>query len=310
MGAINACILLWRRAVAAIAAMRDRVPWPNDCQTRLNRQHDSVDALRESVLDEYVSSIPSAQNAVDLIAGWNHALPPQAGAVAGSAVFYEDSRINWCIKQFGNLNGLRILELGPLEGAHTYMLHQQNPALIHAVEANKLSFLRCLVAKQLLELDKAHFMIGDFQKWLEFVPERYDLIVASGVLYHMTDPARLLELMADRSDALYIWTHYFSEEAMPLGDIRRGAFSGAVKVKRFKDFEVRLHARSYHGAWRNKAFCGGMHDEHYWMEKNQILEVLKHLGFDDVRPDHDSPDHPNGPSFSIFAQRTSQSRNN
>ncbi len=38
-----------------------------------------------------------------------------------------------------------------------------------------------------------------------------------------------------------------------------------------------------HGAWRNKAFCGGMHDVHRWLEKDDILALIKALGFADIR---------------------------
>jgi Methyltransferase domain len=260
------------------------------------------------ILDEYVDAFPSPQNAIDLIAGWNHALPPTAGVVTGSTIpMFADSRIDWCVEQFGGITSCRVLELGPLEGAHTYMLHQQRPALIHSIEANKLSFMRCLIVKQLLSLDRATFMLGDFRKWLDQSSERYDLIVGSGVLYHMPEPIRLLELMSQRTDALYIWTHYFSEQAMPPGDPRRGAFSGDVKVIKYAGLPFRLHKRSYHQAWRNKSFCGGMQDEHYWMEREQILHIINLLGFDDVRIGHDTPDHPNGPSLSIFARRTNLS---
>lgn len=257
-----------------------------------------------SLLDEYVDSIPSPQNAVDLVAGWNNALPPQAGATAGVAAFYEDPRISWCIEKFGDLAGRCVLELGPLEASHTFMLNQQSPAVIHAIEANKLSFMRCLVAKELLNLDRARFLLGDFAKWLEEKPERYDLVVASGVLYHMRDPGRLIELIAMRTDAAYFWTHYFSEEAMPKGDLRRGAFSGRVDVRQVGNMEIRLHERSYHEAWRNKAFCGGMYDTHYWMEREQIIALLRSVGFDGISIAHELPNHPNGPCMSIFARKT------
>jgi hypothetical protein len=40
------------------------------------------------------------------------------------------------------------------------------------------------------------------------------------------------------------------------------------------------------------------------MEKAAIVDVLRTLGFDDVRTAHDDPAHPNGPAISIFARRT------
>ena len=254
-------------------------------------------------LDEYVASMPMPQNAIDIVPGWNHALPPEAGVVAGRSKLYADPRITWALEQFGSIAGRRVLELGPLEGVHTYMLHNQSPAVIHAIEANKLSFMRCLVTKNLLGLDSASFMLGDFRLWLENSGEHYDLIVASGVLYHMTDPVRLIELMSRHCDALYLWTHYFDEAEMPEGDARRQAFSGAIASRPFHDLMIHLHQRSYHGAWRDKAFCGGIYDDHSWMEKDQILAVLDRLGYSDIRTAHEITGNPNGPCISIFARR-------
>ena len=85
---------------------------------------------------------------------------------------------------------------------------------IDAIEANQLAYLRCLVAKEIYGLRRARFHLGDFVRGLE-APTRYHLIVACGVLYHMADPLLLLERIAARTDALYLWTHYFDEAEMP-----------------------------------------------------------------------------------------------
>jgi hypothetical protein len=255
------------------------------------------------LLDEYVKGLPRAQNAIDVLPGWNHALPEHVGVVAGHGAFYNDTRILWAIQQFGSIEGRKILELGPLEASHTYMLEQHGAALIHAIEANKLSFLRCLVVKELLELKRARFFLGDFTEWLEQTPERYDFVIASGVLYHMQNPIRLLELLAASCDAFYLWTHYADDDAMPEGDPRRLAFVGDVETQTCHGIDVRMHKRSYHGAWQSKSFCGGMHDLHRWIEKKDILKLIHALGFADIRIEHDQLAHPNGPSFSIFARR-------
>lgn len=254
-------------------------------------------------LDEYVDAMPSAQNAIDLVPGWNHMFPPEVGVTAGAAKLYADARIIWALEQFGSISGRRILELGPLEASHTYMLHRQGPAVIHAVEANKLSFMRCLIAKNLLRLDSAQFMLGDFEKWLEASPGQYDLVVASGVLYHMPDPVRLIELISQRSDALYLWTHFYGDAEMPEGDTRRLAFSGEVAIRPFNGLDIRLHKRSYHGAWKDKSFCGGIYDEHSWLEKEQLFALLKKVGYDDIQAAHESTANPHGPCISIFARR-------
>lgn len=289
-------VKVWRTGGRFAAWLRAQLSSPEDTPTpRVAAQ-----------LEYYVTSMPTAQTAIDCLPGWNCALPGHVGVSAGKSTFYADGRIVWGLQQFGSVAGKAILEIGPLEASHTYQIEQYGPGLLHAVEANRLSYLRCLVVKELLQLKIARFFLGDCQAWLEGQEQRYDLIVACGVLYHMWDPVRLLELMAARSDAIFLWTHYASETALPLGDPRRGPFLGNAEVELRHGVEVRTYRRSYHGAWTNTSFCGGIHDEHRWMERDDILAVLRALGFADIRISNDEPDHPNGPSFCIFAQRFSE----
>jgi len=259
--------------------------------------------------DIYQFSKPTPQNAVDLLAGWSHAFPPEFGVTAGAAAMYEDPRIHWAVEQFGPLAGKRIAELGPLEGAHTYMLERAGAENIDAIEANKLAYLRCLIAKEIYGLRRARFHLGDFVAALE-QPTRYDLIVACGVLYHMSDPLALLRRLAERTDALYIWTHYFDDEEMPLGDPRRGAFRAPpppheefVESGEIAGVAMTLHLRSYHGAWTKSKYCGGPTDRHYWLEKRQLVAALGALGFNQIAFAHEEPGHQNGPAMSIFARR-------
>jgi hypothetical protein len=257
-----------------------------------------------TLFEQYVDSAPSAQNAVDAIPGWTCALPPEACATAGPLPLYADDRIAWLLGQYGNLEGCSVLELGPLEGSHTYMIERAGAARIDAVEANKLAYLRCLVFKELVHLQRARFHLGNFVAWLEEPKLRYDLIVASGVLYHLRDPLEFLERAAAVTDALFLWTHYMSDEAMPLSDIRRGAFRNSVERRAFRGLEVRLFPRSYHRAEESASFCGGLFDDHRWVERDDLLAVLNALGFDSLQVAHEQVDHPNGPSFSVFARRS------
>ena len=262
------------------------------------------------ILDAYEKSAPSQQNAIDIVPGWNHAFPPELGLVAGVAHMHADPRILWGVEQFGSLEGKSVLELGPLEGQHTALLERLGAGRIDAIEANKLAYLRCLISKEIYGLTRSHFYLGDFVKWLERDDVRYDVIVACGVLYHMEDPVRLLELMSLRTNAMVIWTHYFDDAAMPAQDLRRTPFRSqkaphkeTVRVMPFRGVEVKLHERSYYQAWTNSAFCGGPIDLHYWLEKQDLIAILRALGFNDIRISQDEPEHVNGPCMTLYATR-------
>ena len=94
------------------------------------------------------------------------------------------------------LDGMRVLELGPLEGAHTYQLEKLGAASILAIEANADAFLKCLITKEILSLGAAKFVYGDFCEYLKETNEEFDLVFCCGVLYHMSDPIALIESIA------------------------------------------------------------------------------------------------------------------
>jgi hypothetical protein len=255
-----------------------------------------------SGFDRYVSSTPSLQNAVDSVAGWNTAFPPKYGLKAGTLAAYNDPRILWALECFGPIDGCRVLELGPLEGGHTSMLDAAG-AQVESIEANQLAFMRCLITKEILGLTRARFWLGDFTKALEDWEQNYDLIVASGVLYHQKDPLGLIELVAKRTNALYLWTHVVTEETMPRSDPRRFVFAEAVESQPFHGIDVRAYRRTYAHAEDNVTFCGGMSDEHRWLHRDDLLAALKIIGFQDIRTAHEDPDHRSGPALSIFARK-------
>lgn len=256
------------------------------------------------IFDQYEQGVPAHQNAIDALPGWNCAFPPHLNVTAGTLPLYADDRIDWALRTFGSIEGKTVLEVGPLEGMHTYMLNCHGAARIDAIEANRLCFLRCLVTKQILNIANASFMLGDIQAWLSEREHVYDLAIASGVLYHMADPGEFLRLLAKRSNTVFIWTHFFLEEAMPEGDVRRLPFSGKIETKMVDGTPVRYYERSYHHANANASFCGGMKDRHFWMHRDDILTLLRQFGFDDVIIRDENLDHPGGPSFSLLARKT------
>ena len=149
---------------------------------------------------------PSNQTGIDVFRGnWASDLSSLLGVngTGPSPLFTQDGRPKAFADAFGNggsLSGMNILELGPLEGGHTYMLEQLGASNVTAVESNIVSWLKCLVIKELLELQRSKFLLGDVLAYLSVCDTRYDAVMASGILYHMADPVTLIERISNICD--------------------------------------------------------------------------------------------------------------
>jgi hypothetical protein len=261
-----------------------------------------------SILESYVRQLPSAQTAVDVLVGtWVARLPPPLHEVkAGDAPLFEVEHVPWGVDMLGGIAGGRVVELGPLEGGHTYILDRLGAAEVVAVEANTRAFLKCLIAKELLGIPSARFLCGDFMAYLADHADRqvlpFDLCLASGVLYHQADPVTALGLMRKASDRLVLWTHYYNPELVSSRPDLAGRFPSAQVVERL-GFRHTLYRQEYQQSLSHPGFAGGSAETSSWMTREDILGALDHVGYDVVAIGHEERDHKGmGSCFCVAAR--------
>lgn len=254
--------------------------------------------------NRYVAQPPNAQQVLDLFDGeWSSQMPSGSALRTnpGFAALFEDPRIEWLSQLLGGFTGRTVLELGPLEGGHSYMMQRGGAERVVAVEGNTRAYLKCLCVKEIFGLSRVEFLLGDFVEYLRTSDERFDLVLASGVLYHMQEPVELLQLAAKRANALMLWTHFYdatvlqaTQPATKFGPLEPHSFDGLV----YEAAEQRyLEALDWAG------FCGGPAATSKWMSKKSILDVLTRLGFTSVVTGFEHMDHPHGPALALFAHR-------
>jgi hypothetical protein len=169
------------------------------------------------------------------------------------------------------------------------------------IEANTRSFLKCLVTKELLDLRNARFLCADFVSYLDAHPEPYDLCLASGVLYHMSEPLKLLEQICAHAEVVYLWTHYYDRERVKNNTAHAHRF-GKEQAMEWKGFRAMGHHRSYGAQIWNPLHLGGEAPYSYWLSRENILSALRHFGRGRIEIGHETPDHPAGPAFSLVAR--------
>lgn len=264
--------------------------------------------VKPKILDEYVKTVPSNQNAVNIFGGeWASAfssLPDGDNITSGVADLFNDERIVWLIKQTGGIKGYNILELGPLEGGHSYMLEKAGAKSIIAIDANTRSFLKCLITKEIFNLKKSKFMLGDFCEYFNYLDsdKKFDLILASGVIYHMKNPIKLISDIGKHTDKVFIWTHYYCPEIINNCENIKLKFGNFIKLEA-EGFSCDVCRYEYQEALSYTGFCGGSDSYSYWMKKDDMIMCLKYFGFKNIIIGSDHHNHPNGPAFTLLCTK-------
>lgn len=254
-----------------------------------------------TILDEYITTAPSAQHAIDLFKGeWSSILPAELGIESGGAAgLFDDPRIGWFMNQIGPVDGRSVLELGPLEAGHTATFERAGAGSVVAVEGNTRAYLKCLVVKELLGLKRSRFLLGDIVEHLKEDGPAYDIGIASGVLYHMRNPAELVQLLAGRCRTVFVWTHYW--DADRVGRLAGHKQFGKLQPAEHAGFSYRAIRRSYDEALSWSGFCGGSADHANWLPRQDLLDCFDHFGLQVQGIEFDQPDHPNGPALALWA---------
>lgn len=253
----------------------------------------------------YVKGAPSPQSIVNIFAGeWSSNLPASSGlkTTPAGANLFDDARINWLSEKISGFGGLRILELGPLEAGHTYMMHERGAKSITSIEANMRSYMKCLCVKEIFGLERAHFLLGEAIAYTAAATETFDLCVASGILYHMQSPVELLSNIAERSKRLFIWTHYYDEAHLRLLEKQFEQFEPLQMIE-FQGRSYDVSKRDYGKALDWAGFCGGLESTANWLTRDSLMRALKDCGFTHQEVSFDQPNHPNGPAIAVLASK-------
>jgi hypothetical protein len=255
---------------------------------------------------KFADTVPSAQTAVDAVPdSWASRLPPPHERVrAGELPLFTADHVAWGFDRLGGIQDRTVLELGPLEGGHSYMAQMAGAKSVTAVEANPKAFLKCLVVKELFALDRCTFLCGDAMEYMSATSERFDLCIACGVLYHVTEPIRLLDLISQRSTRLILWTHFYDDAIRTNpANKRLSRRMGPAQGEEYKGFDYHAHHPRYASDVRMSGFCGGTKPTAAWLTRGDLLRALAHFGWAEPEIGFEDRLNPNGPSLALVTTR-------
>lgn len=249
----------------------------------------------ELAAEKFEQRAPAPQNAIDIFRGrWASDLSDViAGVDSGPARhFGADLRPAFAFRHIAPdvaARGARILELGPLEGGHTYQFEQLGAGEIIAVEANVEAYLKCLIVKELAGLERAKFLLGDLVEYLRQDKTRYDLIFCCGVLYHIADPVELIGLMAAHSDLISIWSHYHTANSRP----------AALPESVTRDGETYTYFRLPNVGQRQGRYWGGNKQTASFLSRDDLFRACRRYGYVNEDIHAEEFDNPGGPCINV-----------
>ncbi len=167
------------------------------------------------------------------------------------------------LKKLYDFTNKRVLELGPLEGAHTLTLSMLGAKEVVAVEGRLENFIKCCIVKNLFNLNKVKFVYGDVRDYDFSQLGKFDVVVCSGILYHLTDPSDLIKKLSAYPRVL-IWTH-IADTVYPVGEDKVvNGYKGKYYIE------------------GNNVQCAGLEPQSLWLYKEELLRLLNDNGFSNV----------------------------
>ena len=176
-----------------------------------------------------------------------------------------------------------ILELGSLEGAHSFIL-AEHPGVerVLAVEGRDSNLRKARFVQDLLQIRTVEFVQANLEHADLAGFGKFDAVFCCGLLYHLPEPWKLLEQLSAIAPALFIWTHYAAEaEAQDIGNGLRGKI---------------------HHEGGDDEPLSGMSPTATWLTLDCLLSVLRASGYAKAEVIYDEPTHANSPAASIGAR--------
>ena len=175
-----------------------------------------------------------------------------------------------------------ILELGCLEGGHTFALARQpSLARVLGLDARPQNIARARFVQDLLRSKNVEFAQADLEETNLTGFGEFDAVFCSGLLYHLWEPWKLVEQIPRVAPRLFIWTHYAPENEATL---TRGNWRGREQVEGGKDEPL-----------------SGMKPKSFWLTLESLLQLLRSAGFTSIKILENNLEHSNGPAVRIAA---------
>jgi SAM-dependent methyltransferase len=175
-----------------------------------------------------------------------------------------------------------ILELGALEGAHSFLLAQHpSTKRVLALEGREANIRRARFVQERLGITKVEFLQTNLEQ-SDLAPlGRFDAVFCSGLLYHLPRPWELIQQLASVAPKLFLWTMYSDEAA---ADSVVDGFRGRTQTEGGADEPL-----------------SGLSSHSLWLTLGSLIEALTRAGYGRIEIFENNLSHPQGRAVTLGA---------
>ena len=190
-----------------------------------------------------------------------------------------------------NLMGLRVADLGCLEGGFSLALAQRGMNML-GIEARRKNLEKAQLLKEHFETINLEFLCDDVKNFSRERFGMFEVVLALGILYHLDQPVAWLRQIAEAtSGVLVVESHFAPSDESSLSQIDpRLSQLGPIE-------KVEIGRETYEGRWffeygekadrEAQLWASYSNRSSFWLTKESLLRALTHSGFDLVLEQHD-----------------------
>lgn len=194
-----------------------------------------------------------------------------------------DVRLRQFAQQFPRAR--RILELGCLEGGHSFALAAlPGVEQVVAIEGRRANVDRARFVQSQVGAPNIEFIHANLEDYDLTVLDDFDAVFCVGLLYHLPAPWELMEQMARVSPAAFLWTHFAEPHR---AKSVRGGYPGWV----YREWGFAFEPLS------------GLSPSSFWPTREALFQMLTASGFPHHTIVDDQTFHPHGPALTLVVRR-------
>lgn len=190
-----------------------------------------------------------------------------------------------------NLAGLRVADLGCLEGGFTLALAQQGMS-VTGIEARQQNLEKMMLLKEHFALSNVEFFHDDVKNFGREKYGSFDVVLALGILYHLEQPVAWLRQITEATGAVLIIDSHFAPADDTAVELLDPALKHLGQLQRFEDSGVTYEGRTFFEYGpdvdrEGQLWASYSNGSSFWLTKESLLRAVMRSGFNLVLEQHD-----------------------